>query len=146
MSIAGRPDFLKTSRRRRVKSTCRRSAVRPGSPIEVVPVLLRDRKVACPMPFKSTRLPKYRHYKPKDLAVVRIDGRDFYLGKFGSQESKEKYRRLLAERLASPAPAPPAQAAPHGQTGVTVNELIVAYWDRHVVSYYVKSARPTSEQ
>ena len=36
------------------------------------------------------RLPKYRHYKPKDLAVVRIDGRDHYLGRFGSEESKEK--------------------------------------------------------
>jgi hypothetical protein len=30
------------------------------------------------------KLPKYRHYKPKDLAVVRIDGRDYYLGKYDS--------------------------------------------------------------
>lgn len=42
--------------------------------------------------------PKYRHYKPKNLAVVRIDGRDHYLGKYGSPESREKYHRLLAER------------------------------------------------
>ena len=41
--------------------------------------------------------PKYRHYKPKNLGVVRIDGRDHYLGKFNSDESWEKYHRLLAE-------------------------------------------------
>jgi hypothetical protein len=40
-------------------------------------------------------LPKYGHYKPKDLAVVRIDGHDHYLGKYGSPESWEKYHRLL---------------------------------------------------
>ena len=45
-------------------------------------------------------VPKYRHYKPKNLGVVRIDGRDHYLGKFGSPESYEKYHRLLAERYA----------------------------------------------
>ena len=27
-----------------------------------------------------TRLPKYRHFKPKDLAIVRLDGQDHYLG------------------------------------------------------------------
>ncbi len=32
------------------------------------------------MPADPLRDPKYRHYKPKDLAVVRIDGRDHYLG------------------------------------------------------------------
>ena len=29
---------------------------------------------------RSRRIPKYRHYKPKNLGVVRIDGRDHYLG------------------------------------------------------------------
>ena len=31
--------------------------------------------------------PKYRQYRPKNLAVGRIDGRDFYLGRFDSPES-----------------------------------------------------------
>jgi len=30
------------------------------------------------------RLPKYRHHKAKDLALVTFDGRDYYLGKYGS--------------------------------------------------------------
>jgi hypothetical protein len=33
------------------------------------------------MPTRSpSHLPKYRHYKPKNLAVVRLDGKDHYLG------------------------------------------------------------------
>ena len=44
-------------------------------------------------------IPSYRHYKPKDLAVVRIDGHDRYLGKYNSLESREKYDRLIAEWL-----------------------------------------------
>jgi uncharacterized OB-fold protein len=36
--------------------------------------------------------PKYRHYKPKNLAVVRIDGKDHYLGDYDSPESWERWR------------------------------------------------------
>ena len=51
------------------------------------------------MPLSRQHLPKYRHYKPKNLAVVRIDGRDVYLGRYDSPESREKYRRVVAEWL-----------------------------------------------
>ena len=33
------------------------------------------------------RIPKYRHYKPKDLGVVRINGIDEYLGKYDSRKA-----------------------------------------------------------
>ena len=45
----------------------------------------------------SLRLPKYRHHKAKNLAVVSIAGRDIYLGKYNSSASKQEYRRLVAE-------------------------------------------------
>jgi hypothetical protein len=32
--------------------------------------------------------PKYRHYKPKNLAVVRSNGKDIYLGRYNSPESR----------------------------------------------------------
>ena len=48
------------------------------------------------MPVSRRRAPKYRHYKPKNLAVVRIAGQDKYLGKYGSPESYEKYDRLVS--------------------------------------------------
>ena len=43
------------------------------------------------------RVPSYRHYRPKGLGVVRLDGRDIYLGPHGSEESVERYNRLIAE-------------------------------------------------
>ena len=50
------------------------------------------------MPDRNvSRLPKYRHYKPKNLAVVRIDGKDHYLGRFDSPESRDEYRRVLVK-------------------------------------------------
>jgi integrase len=86
------------------------------------------------MPTPSARLPKYRHYKPKELAVVRINGHDHYLGKYGSEESREKYNRLIAEWLTigqakAPTPADPPATAP------LVSEIILSFW-KHAERYY----------
>jgi len=90
------------------------------------------------------RIPKYRHYKPKDLAVVRIDGRDHYLGKYNSPESREKYHRLIAEWLGR-SPALPSGFDPDGSVvRLTINEMILAYW-RFAKTYYVKDGQPTKE-
>ena len=43
------------------------------------------------------RLPKYRHYKPRYLAFVEIDGKRFYLGRYDSPESRNEYQRILNE-------------------------------------------------
>jgi hypothetical protein len=81
-----------------------------------------------PDPITTRRLPKYRHYKPKDLAVVRIDGRDHYLGRFGSEESREKYRRLVAAWLGGqPTPSSTTGPGPAGAADPTVAELLLAY-------------------
>ena len=64
------------------------------------------------MPRRPSQSPKYRHYRPKDLAVVRIDGHDHYLGKHGSPESWERYHRLLAERATARGACPPPETAP----------------------------------
>lgn len=78
-------------------------------------------------------------------AVVTIDGRNHYLGPFGSPESHEKYARLLAEwRLHSQHLLPttgPRQVA----LSLSVNELILSYFC-HVQAYYVKDGGATSEQ
>lgn len=49
---------------------------------------------------RANRVPKYRHFRPRNLGVVRIHGRDHYLGMFDSPESWEKYHRLITEFLA----------------------------------------------
>jgi hypothetical protein len=98
------------------------------------------------MPDRNvSRLPKYRHYKPKNLGVVRIDGKDHCLGHYGSPESQEAYRRLLAEWLAGRGGGLPSQLQQPGtDTGLIVNELILAYV-RFSDRYYVKNGRRTVE-
>jgi integrase len=87
--------------------------------------------------------PKYRRYKPKDLGVVRIDGRDHYLGKYGTAESLEKYHRLLAERHAGGGATPVAKPETLVD-GLRINELALSDF-RHCENYYVKNGVATSQ-
>ena len=50
------------------------------------------------MPKK--RKPSYLLHKPTSQARVRIDGKDHYLGEYGSQESRDRYDDLVAEWFA----------------------------------------------
>ena len=58
------------------------------------------------MPIKARKVPAYRLHKPTGQAVVRLDGRDFYLGKHGTEASHEAYRRTVAEWLVTQHPRP----------------------------------------
>ena len=89
------------------------------------------------MSTRPRKIPSYRLHKPTGQAVVRIDGRDFYLGRHGTEASRERYRRRIAEWLTSgrlPSDHSADQAAARG-TDLTVNELILAYW-RHAEQHY----------
>lgn len=98
------------------------------------------------MPRSVQRRPKYRHYKPKDLAVVRIAGVDRYLGKYGSQQSLEKYHLLIAEFYAGSQAKPGAIGSATEPTvrPLTIDEVLLAYL-RFVDTYYVRDGMPTSE-
>ena len=75
------------------------------------------------------RLPSYRLHKPSGLARVIINGEHVYLGKFGTAESWERYNRLIAERLRGANGVNPPEARQGLQSpSITVNELILAYW------------------
>ena len=93
------------------------------------------------MPARNLRQPKYRHYKPKNLAVVRIDGRDHYLGLHGSPGSYEKYYRLLAEHSVQAAPPEPDRMAP----GRTVADIILAFAE-HAATHYRRPDGSTSDE
>ena len=89
----------------------------------------------------ALRTSKYRRHKGSGQALVQINGQRIYLGKYGSEQSEERYRRLVARHLQSnEAPPPPSASA----ADLTVNEFIVAYW-RFAEGYYVKDGRPTGE-
>jgi integrase len=94
------------------------------------------------MNVRVSRLPSYRLHKPTGQAVVTIGGRDVYLGKHESPESRAEYDRIIAEWLATgrrPMVADSASAA-----DLSVNEMHLAYL-HHADSYYVKNGKPTTE-
>ncbi|MEQ8838023.1 MAG: hypothetical protein RID07_14545, partial [Lacipirellulaceae bacterium] len=65
------------------------------------------------------RPPKYRRHKAKGLAVVTLNGRDIYLGKYNSAASKQEYKRLVGEWLQGG-----GQLRDDRQTEITVSEVM----------------------
>lgn len=90
----------------------------------------------------SIRTPKYRLHKGSGQALVQINGRRIYLGVYGSDRSKEKYRRIIATWLtAKPGVSQTDEAI---RAELSVSELILQYWN-FAKTYYVKNGRPTGE-
>ncbi len=46
---------------------------------------------------RPSKVPNYTHHKASGQAVVRIQGKDHYLGLYGSDASHEAYQRLIAQ-------------------------------------------------
>ena len=84
----------------------------------------------------ALRTPKYRLHKGSGQALVQINGQRIYLGTYGSERSKERYRRLVAKHLQCNDASPPLCAS---AADLTINELIVAYW-RFAEGYYVRGS------
>lgn len=92
---------------------------------------------------RTARPPSYRSHKARNCAVVTLDGKNSYLGAYGSPESKERYARLIAEAQVSP-PRASSSSDPTERSNLSVNELILVFW-KHARSYYVKNGHPTDE-
>lgn len=94
-----------------------------------------------PVTGPSIRLPSYRLHKATGLAVVTIRGRDVYLGRYGTAESRAEYDRVIAEYHTT------RGITPEERERMTVSEFVLHYW-RHAQAYYPKSTlhstiRPT---
>src|SRR5262249_43479689 len=117
------PALTETQSRTRVKRPFRRSEARPLKPTKALPVtfLARGGRTA----VARRRIPSYRHYKPKNLGLVVLNGKAQYLGKYGTPESLAEYNRLIQEWLV-------CQQTHSGGKGkppqLTVNALILAVW------------------
>ncbi|HEX2973110.1 MAG TPA: site-specific integrase [Tepidisphaeraceae bacterium] len=86
--------------------------------------------------------PKYRKHHASGQAVVTLDGRDFYLGPYGTAASRTEYDRLVGEWLANGRRIQQEK----GENAITVASLILAYW-RFAKTYYRKpDGSPTTEQ
>lgn len=101
------------------------------------------------MPRLTRKLPSYRLHRASGQAIVTIAGRDLYLGRYNSPESRDAYDRAIAEWVGGGRAAVPSVARPGGgaptQAGLTINELLVSYW-AFAQTYYVKNGVPTGEQ
>ena len=71
----------------------------------------------------KTNIPNYRLHKASGQAVVELDGRTFYLGKYGSKARREEYERRVAEYLGNGRKLPPTRV----DTGISCQELAIHY-------------------
>ena len=95
---------------------------------------------------RGARLPPYTRHA-RGQGKVRIAGRDFYVGLYGTPESRERYERLVAEWVAQGMPKPwsgPCRVASSASGGPAVAELMLRYLP-FVDGQYRKDGRPTSE-
>jgi len=74
---------------------------------------------------RTNRIPSYRLHKPSGQAVVTLNGKDFYLGKYDTPESRAEYERMLAEWLANGRTLPGGGAG--GPADITVAEVVAAH-------------------
>jgi hypothetical protein len=71
----------------------------------------------------SLRTPTYRKHKGSGQAVVTLNGRDIYLGKYGTKASRDEYNRSIGEWLAKrPAVAGIAAGLPKSRAANYVEE------------------------
>ncbi|WP_439628831.1 hypothetical protein [Gemmata sp.] len=98
------------------------------------------------MPRHVSHVPAYSLHKPTGQAMVRVSSggtrRLIYLGKYGTPESQEAYRRVLAE-LQTVGPAVVATADRAGER--TVNEVLLAFMRHADLHYRLAGGTPTSE-
>lgn len=88
--------------------------------------------------LSQTSVPKYRKHKSGQARVV-LDDQTFYLGKYGSKASREKYNKLVGEWQANGRELPP----PVNET-VCITKLCLEYL-KHAKKYYVKDGEVTDE-
>jgi integrase len=90
-----------------------------------------------PICTDTPRVPSYRRHRPTGQAVVTLNGRDFYLGKWNTKASRAEYDRLIGEWLA----AGRNLVKPGGD--LTINELARDYWSFCKGYYRKPDGRPT---
>jgi hypothetical protein len=73
------------------------------------------------------RIPSYRYHKARDCAVVRLNGKDFYLGEWQSKASKDEYDRLIKQWLANGRAVAEPTPPDHKQI-ISVCEVVECFW------------------
>lgn len=95
----------------------------------------------------TAKTPSYCHHRASGQAVVRVSGRDVYLGKYGSAESHERYEQFVAQwRAEQKSLGKQAEGTPPPIAGpkLTINEVLLAYVE-YAKEYYSRDGKPTGE-
>jgi hypothetical protein len=87
-------------------------------------------------------VPGYGLHKASGQAVVRLNGKDHYLGKHGSDESHARHEVLIATWLQNG--RQPIESGMDGSR-LTVNELALRYYRFAEVYYRKPDGAPTEE-
>ena len=103
------------------------------------------------MARKPNVFPSYLLHKQSGQARVRINGRDYLLGPYGSDESRIAYGKLIAQ-IGSGIPIDPIADSNRGSLprnesadpGPSVGELCLVFL-KHAETHYVKNGKQTSE-
>jgi integrase len=102
------------------------------------------------MPRPRSLKPKHCLDKPSGRAFVILDGAKKYLGRYGTQESRDNYDRVIGEWIAEGRPRYVSPSAANGAAGgVTVSQVIAAFWSHAKQIYpappYQEGKRPKGE-
>ena len=92
------------------------------------------------MPRLKNSVPTYRKYEQSGQAFVTLNGPDHLVGPHGTQASRAKYDRLIAEWLDRG-----RQPVLNAEDGISILELASRYWT-YATKRYVRHGRPTPEQ
>jgi integrase len=97
---------------------------------------------------KPALVPSYRLHKACGQAIVTIRGRDFYLGPYGSDSSRQRYADVLTadahRRPLDPFARSRSPSVGEVDAGPSVAVLCLAFLD-YAEGYYVKNGRQTDE-
>jgi len=85
--------------------------------------------------------PRYLHHKASGKAFVRIDGKNIYLGFFGTKESKAEYDRVISEWLANGRQLPQTNNL---RKILTIDAICCSFLE-YATGYYRKNGEITSE-
>ncbi|QGJ68633.1 Site-specific tyrosine recombinase XerC [Planctomycetales bacterium 10988] len=91
--------------------------------------------------------PSYCHHKASGQAVVRLHGKDHYLGPYGSAKSHTEYARIIAEwRILQAEQKKQLASSPSSAEfkNLTIAEVMLRYRE-FASSYYSKNGIPTKE-
>ena len=89
------------------------------------------------MPRKSS-IPSYRLHKPSGLAVVTLNGKNYYLGTHGSKKSLQEYDRLIIRWISG------GRRPLERPDDLTISEMIVRFVEDYAKRWYRKNGRYTS--